>query len=479
MVNALCLPFMRTTSFFTILFSLCIVAFWSSIPTGCANIIPPGGGPRDSTAPVLLSVTPKDSTLNFKGSRITFTFDEFIDDPQDIQANLLFTPTFEVNPELTIRAKTMTLRLHDSLLPNTTYRFNFGNAIRDINENNVLRNFVYTFSTGPVLDSLIISGKVIIAQTGKTDSTLLVILHRNLSDSAVRNERPVYISKVDSAGNFRFQNLPKGKFAIYALGDAGMLRRYQDTSKLFAFADSTITAGEAKGITLFAYRKQAPQTTAAAGSSVPSSRGATGNDRRLRFTPPAAGNLDLQINYVLSFQNRLKNFDSTKVSLTTDSSFSPANYSVTLDSSRTLLTFRSQWKEATRYNLILNKDFAEDSAGRKLLKTDTLNFTTKQRSDYGQVKIRIRNIDLAKNPVLQFVQNDVVVVSGAVKSGTFTSNLFTPGDYELRILYDANNNGKWDAGQFFGAKKQPELVKPVQRKLSVKPGFENELDLSL
>ncbi|HZH64960.1 MAG TPA: Ig-like domain-containing protein, partial [Flavisolibacter sp.] len=135
---------MRKASFCAVLFSVCTVIFWTSIPTGCANIIPPGGGPRDSTAPVLLSVAPKDSTLNFKGARITFTFDEFIDDPQDIQNNLLFTPTFEVNPELTIRAKTMTLRLRDSLLPNTTYTFNFGNAIRDINENNVLRNFVYT-----------------------------------------------------------------------------------------------------------------------------------------------------------------------------------------------------------------------------------------------------------------------------------------------------------------------------------------------
>jgi hypothetical protein len=468
---------MRKASFCAVLFSVCTVIFWTSIPTGCANIIPPGGGPRDSTAPVLLSVAPKDSTLNFKGARITFTFDEFIDDPQDIQNNLLFTPTFEVNPELTIRAKTMTLRLRDSLLPNTTYTFNFGNAIRDINENNVLRNFVYTFSTGATLDSLTLSGKVLIAQTGKTDSTLIVILHRNLSDSAVVKERPVYISKVDAGGNFRFKNLPKAAFAIYALGEAGIVRRYQNKSQLFAFADTTVTSGETKDIALFAYREEVSQTSTTT-SSVALPKGAAGNDRRLRFTPPT-GTLDLQADYLLTFPNPLKNFDSTQVTFSTDSSFTPATYRVTLDSSRTALRFSSLWREGTTYNLILNKDFAEDSAGRKLLKTDTLNFTTKKRSDYGQVKIRLRNIDLTKNPVLQFVQSDAVVFSGSVRSATFSAALFNPGEYELRILYDANNNGRWDPGQFTETKRQPELVKPIDRKITVKAGFENELDLSL
>ncbi|MDB5206574.1 MAG: hypothetical protein JWR72_1649 [Flavisolibacter sp.] len=445
---------------------------------GCANIIPPGGGPRDTMAPVLLSVTPKDSTLNFRGNRITFTFDEFIDDPQDIQNNLLFTPTFEINPELAIRAKTMTLRLRDSLLPNTTYTFNFGNAIRDINENNVLRNFVYTFSTGAALDSLTLSGKVLLAQTGKTDSTLIVILHRNLTDSAVIKERPVYVSKVDPGGNFRFQNLPKGTFAVFALGDAGIMRRYQNKSQLFAFSDSTVTSGETKDITLFAYREEVTPNAATSGPAASLPRGTAANDRRLRFTPPA-GTLDLQTDYILAFQSPLKNFDSAQVILSTDSSFTPANYRVALDSSGTALRFSSQWKEGTRYNLILNKDFAEDSAGRKLLKTDTLNFTTKKRSDYGQVKIRLRNIDLTKNPVLQFVQADVVTFSGSIKSGTFSASLFNPGEYELRIFYDANNNGKWDAGQFFGKKRQPELVKPIERRITIKAGFENDVDLSL
>ncbi|HUC80115.1 MAG TPA: hypothetical protein VMR70_04330, partial [Flavisolibacter sp.] len=176
----------------------------------------------------------------------------------------------------------------------------------------------------------------------------------------------------------------------------------------------------------------------------------------------------------------LRNFDSTKISLSTDTTFSPVTgYSAALDSSRTVLRLRSAWREGTAYNLILDKEFAEDSAGRKLLKTDTLEFRTKSRADYGQVNIRVRNLNTIANPVLLFVQNDQVILATPLNGGTFRSNLFTPGEYELRILSDTNRNGTWDSGSFFGTKRQPEIVTPLPRKLVVKAGMDNEFDVSL
>ena len=466
---------MRRTAF--LLIALGFVAFWAVLSTGCANIIPPSGGPRDSLPPRLLSVSPKDSTRNFRGNRIVFTFDEYIADPQDLQNTLLFTPTFEVNPEIVIHAKTVTLRFRDSLRPNTTYTFNFGNAIRDVNEGNAIKNFTYILSTGPVLDSLTLSGKVTLAESGKVDSTLIVMLHRNRSDSAVIKERPEYFARLDGAGNFRFENLPRDTFALYALGDAGTIRRYQDTSKLFAFANEAVIPGVTKDVELYAYRSRQP-SAAAASSAV--RNGNNTAEKRLRFsTNPSSGNLDLQSDFSLNFQSPLRSFDSTKVSLTTDTTFAPVRYAVSLDSARTTLRFRSAWEEGKRYNLILNKDFADDSAGRKLLKTDTLNFNTKKLSDYGKLSIRIRNLDTSRNPVLQFLQSDGVVFSVNIKSGVYRSNMFNPGEYDLRILYDTNNNGKWDPGHFFGVKRQPEIAQPISRKIVVKAGGDNDFDVSL
>lgn len=479
----LCLPIMRTTSILWFLLLLGFTVYFTTVSSGCANIIPPSGGPRDSLPPQLLSAAPRDSTLNFRGDRITFTFDEYVDDPQDLPNNLLFTPTFELNPEIAVRARTVTVRFRDSLLPNTTYTLNFGNAIRDVNEGNVLKDFVYTFSTGPLLDSLSLSGKVLLAENGKTDSTLIVMLHRNLADSAVRTQRPVYFARVDAAGNFRFRNLPKGTFAIYALGDAGIMRRYLDTSRqLFAFANRDIITGDTSNITLYAYRNRASAAQTATAAAAVTGRGRTPTaDKRLRFSTNAGpATLDLQSDFVITFQTPLQRFDSTKLSLSTDSTFTPvARYTVTLDSTRTELRFRSAWREGTAHNLILDKEFAEDSAGRKLLKTDTLNFSTKKRSEYGQLNIRVRNLAAIKNPVLQFVQSDQVIFSAPLVNGTYRSAMFNPGEYDLRVLDDENRNNAWDPGRFFGIRRQPEIVVPVSRRLVIKAGMDNELDISL
>ena len=67
---------------FSIYFSLFVLSFAFSliiVGTGCANIVPPGGGPRDSLPPVLVSATPADSVTNFTVNRINLTCDEFVE----------------------------------------------------------------------------------------------------------------------------------------------------------------------------------------------------------------------------------------------------------------------------------------------------------------------------------------------------------------------------------------------------------------
>src|SRR5262245_3914771 len=101
--------------------------------SGCANIIPPGGGPRDSFPPILVSATPKDSSMNFTNKNITFVFDEFVE-VNNVMENLIVSPTPKTIPEVTRKLRTVTVKLKDTLEPNTTYTLNFGNAIRDVNE---------------------------------------------------------------------------------------------------------------------------------------------------------------------------------------------------------------------------------------------------------------------------------------------------------------------------------------------------------
>jgi len=452
-----------------------IIVTCISSGVGCANIIPPEGGPKDTLPPVLLRSSPPDSTRNFRASHITFQFDEYVN-LEDVQNNLLFTPTFETNPIIEAKLRTITIRLKDSLERNTTYTFNFGDAIRDINESNVLRDFVYTFSTGNYLDSLTLNGRVLLAETGKVDTTLTVILHSSLEDSAVAKSRPRYVARVSNTGNFTFHNLPADTFAIYVLGDAGIARRYTSKSQLFAFGNRPVITPDTSRLTLYAYREVPEQPVVSTGTTTQPK-----GEKRLLYTTNITENQqDLLKNLIFTFDRPLRFFDSSKVRFTTDSTFTPvAAYRTVLDTSKKVLAFQTTWEPDRQYHLILAKDFAEDSLGRRLLKADTLSFTTRGQEDYGAISIRLRNLDTAQNPVLQFVQNDAVVFSVPVKTGLFNQQAFFPGDYDLRLLYDRNGNNKWDAGQFYGAKRQPEIVRPIDRKITVKPAADNAFDITL
>ena len=470
-----------------LLFFLLIILFVIQqivVLPGCANIIPPQGGPRDTIPPQLIKVSPADSTKNFKNTRINFSFDEFID-LQNVQENLLVSPLPKTNPFVESKLNTMSVRIKDSLESNTTYTLNFGNAIKDYNEGNVSKGFTYIFSTGPYIDSLELQGKVILAETGKVDSTLTVMLHTNDDDSAVVNKKPRYISRLDKNGNFIFKNLPPKTYYLYALKDEGGTQRYFSDKQLFAFADSPVVArSKPEPVTLYAYAtKPATLQTIIQSLNVGTRKkgGVETTERRLKYQTSLVNNQqDLQANFIMTFDQPLRSFDSSKIRLYTDSVFKPAaDYKFEKDSSNRKVQLNITWKENTLYHFILDKDFAEDSSGKKLLKTDTLSFTTKKLADYGSLQLKFRNLDLAKNPVLQFITNDFIYKSFPLVSSTFSQSIFLPGEYELRILFDENKNGRWDPGDFFGKHKQPEIVKPVERKISVKPAFQNEVDIAL
>ena len=137
-----------------------------------------------------------------------------------------------------------------------------------------------------------------------------------------------------------------------------------------------------------------------------------------------------------------------------------------------------QWKENQLFKLIIDKDAFADSADLVLAKSDTLKITTKSISDYGNIVLRFKNVDLTKNTVVQFVQNDEVKKSFKITSTEWSDKLFIPGEYELCILFDLNNNGKWDTGNYT-KKIQPEKVITLPQKLSIKANWDNERDIEL
>jgi uncharacterized protein (DUF2141 family) len=457
------------------------------VQSGCANIIPPEGGPKDTLPPKLVKASPPEFTTGFSSGRIIFTFNEYVDLDNYLQ-NLIVSPLPSNMPSVTRKLNVVTVKLRDTLQPNTTYSFDFGKAIKDVNEGNVMHDFTYTFSTGLYIDSLEFSGKVVLAETGESDSTLTVMLHQSDDDSAILKQRPRYVTKLDGKGNFNFRHLSPGKFYLYALKDEGGSYRY-DKKKLFAFADSAIfISSETEPVTLYAYLGEKEDESASTAPTVPlpgasrnSRRGGVAADKRLRFqTNLKEGSQDLLDNFQMTFSVPLKDFDSSKVHFSADTTFTAlSGYRLETDSTMKQATLTYTWKENTVYNLILEKEFATDTLDQQLLKTDTLTFRTKNIDDYGKLSIRLRNLDLSKNPVLLFVENEKVTHSFPLTSEVLTQTMFVPGEYSLRILFDENKNGKWDPGDFFDGHRQPEKVVPIGRKITIRPRWSNDFEISL
>jgi uncharacterized protein (DUF2141 family) len=206
-------------------------------------------------------------------------------------------------------------------------------------------------------------------------------------------------------------------------------------------------------------------------------------DRRLELeTNVTNGVFDILDTFKLSFTTGLKIFDSTLIRFT-DENFKdiPLNrYRWVRDSTNKHFYLAYVFPLETKFNLILAKTFAVDSADRKLLKDDTIAFKTKKDIEYGEIRIRVFNLDLSKKPVLLFYSGDVPKVSIPFGNKKEVQRLlFKPGDYELRILYDTNGNGKWDPGEFFGKHKQPEKVITVMKKFTVKANWDNDRDITL
>lgn len=206
---------------------------------GCASMRSPEGGPKDTKPPKVLKMEPKNYTTNFKAQQITIEFDEYFNLQSEFK-EVSVSPEQEKPLTLKKRQKKLEITFADSLEKNTTYTINFGKAIADVNEGNVLKNFSYVFSTGPKLDSLSISGKVINTLTGKPEIDATVFILPLERDTLFGKKKPSIYTLTDSSGNYRLSNLKKETLKIYALKETNGDKIYQQATDQIGFIKEPI-----------------------------------------------------------------------------------------------------------------------------------------------------------------------------------------------------------------------------------------------
>ena len=469
---------------------------------GCANIVPPSGGPKDTLAPRLTYISPPDSTLHFKAKKVNFTFNEYVQ-LDNVFEKLIVSPTLKRIPTVTSKLKTVTMVIKDTLAENTTYTFNFSDAIRDNNESNPIQDFQYVVSTGDYLDSLQVRGFIIDAETGKPDSNVSVMIYRNNIDSVVSKEKPVYYARSRGNGAFWFRNMAPGSYKLFALKEEDRDLQYNQPKELIAFSDSLLHLRDQnlKDITLLMFMEQdstLKKAEEAAQEQQPveeetekekkEKEKEKKKKRTLNISPTLEDNKqELGKPLLLTFSAPVKTFDSTAFRLTQDTIFTPVTFTTSFDSTRTKLSVYFDWKEGKPYRLIIPKESVADTTGAQPAKADTISFAAKKESDYGKIILTLTLSDSTKaivsdtmHYVGQLVKDKEVKYSGRIERNTWVQKRITPGEYEVWILLDKNNNGKWDRGVYYGTpKKQPERVVSFPKKENIKANWGVKIPLTL
>lgn len=220
------------------LYFLVIIAAMSCI-VSCASIATPTGGPRDEDPPRFVTSSPLQGAVDVKPNKIVLTFDELVT-LKDAFSKVVVSPPPVQTPRISSLGRKVTVDFRDTLLPETTYTIDFGDAIADNNEGNLLENFIYIFSTGPVLDSLMVSGMVLGAEDLQPAKGIYVGLHTNLEDSAFRKTRFDRIAKTDENGKFVIGGLAPGKYRIFALEDKDGDLAWSSPDESLAFFDTLL-----------------------------------------------------------------------------------------------------------------------------------------------------------------------------------------------------------------------------------------------
>lgn len=236
---------------------LSIILSFIVLLVSCATITSPSGGEKDSEPPKLLSANPEIGTTNFSKNSFEVKFDEFLV-REDFARQILVSPEIKTLKS-NYYGKRLKFSWDEELLENTTYTFQFLNYIKDYNENNILAGFLYTFSTGPIIDSLNVSGEIV-NRTYDASDELKVNLVRvsDFTDTTYLEGGFNFGTFSDKHGHFSFAYLPLDSFYIYGYEDKNANKQWDSKDERIAFFPDPIESSDSTVVTFDLFMEDQP-----------------------------------------------------------------------------------------------------------------------------------------------------------------------------------------------------------------------------
>jgi hypothetical protein len=491
----------------------------------CANIQAPTGGPQDVAPPKLEYSLPADRTLNFKGRDIILRFNENIT-ANNIQEQLQITPAIESPYKVKIHKKEVLVHFDKDFDPNTTYTFNFRNAIQDITEKNKANNILISFSTGAYMDSIQLSGKVIDLKTNIPIEKASVELYDVKDTIGIKDHKPLYFIQTDNIfaitdknndlmyqegekiGWIRNLNLNKDTAGIEILlfsqdtkapniiGTTSMDTKYEIrfnegivVRKIINLKDSLQTfhySQKENGKSIYLYNSTNTFDSIPVSISVKDSSGnlldkkmniafdkKTKNKEQLQIRiEPIDRKLDPGIISIkMIFNKPIVTFNKKTIILDADSlklNIPDSNY--TWNQSKTEIKISLKIKKADTISLYTYKE-TFISADKDSLPEQKIKFTFSKEEDVGIISGTITTSE--KNYILELADINNKVVNRIKNATKIKFQNIKPGEYSLRVIIDSNNNGNWDTGDP-DKNIEPEKIIYYTEKIKIRANWEIE-----
>jgi hypothetical protein len=517
--------------------------------TGCAQMKPPTGGAQDVDAPVLLKSTPENFSTRFVSKSFVLEFNEFVQ-LKNIGQQLVVNPPMPVKPDFRLKGKKILVSIKSPLSENTTYVFNFGEAIVDLTEGNKAAGLQYVFSTGDFLDSLMVHGQVLNAFDRKPEENALVMLYSNHSDTMPYKALPDYFGRTNKQGAFEINYIREGIYRAFVLKDENSNYKYNPPTEAMAFMDSLVTPGlaDSTNLPLFFNVFKEADTTQFIKDKVLNYFGKA----QLVFNQPADSvsvkALSQDVKLItekgvvgdtlfmwVSNKPELSQLEEIKLVITATPNYTDTlrwsfikrradaspkmkikdnllfNFDlyqpIRLEFDHPLIAAKSErielyqdstriefeWRElasARKFEMHFNKKenteyrvFIPDSTFFDLfnLTNDTLDKRVKVREEryYGNMALNL-TFGHQEPFILEMLDDkgNLIHTLKPEKPGIINFNRMLPGNYSLRVIVDANQNGKWDTGNF-KEKIQPEKVLVFESAVQIRSNWDLELSWEL
>ncbi len=204
-------------------------------------------------------------------------------------------------------------------------------------------------------------------------------------------------------------------------------------------------------------------------------------DREVKPILSITNKVDRVRHITLTSASPLGNVDKSKI-LVHEDSVSRRNFQLQQDSvNKNLYHIRYNWRPKRDYELVIQEGAMRTPFDDINIESKT-RFTLDESDNYGNINFTVNGLDSTMNYIVELIDEskEKVFDKRPLRASNPKINYlnYPGGKYSLRIIYDRNNNGRWDPADVY-AKKQAENIWYLDKTFTIRANWDQNETINL